>query len=57
MSYGSTESPANASLDLNQLSPNVAEKFAAEMNDWYKNQEYQTDTGPSAKARSTATLV
>lgn len=56
-SFEHSESSANASLNLSQLSPNVAEKFAAEMNDWYKTHEHQIETRPSSKGHSTATLV
>lgn len=33
----------NTSLDLSQLTPNVAENFSAEMNAWYQNHEHQVD--------------
>lgn len=56
-SFGTAEGSANASLDLSQLSSDVAEKFAAEMNDWYKNKEHQIETAPTPKGHSTATLV
>lgn len=51
----------NTSLDLNQITSNVAENFSAEMNAWYQNHEHQMDnnntTVPASKIRSTATLV
>ncbi|KAF2881192.1 hypothetical protein ILUMI_24976 [Ignelater luminosus] len=54
-------SSINTSLDLSQLTSNVAENFSAEMNAWYQNHEQQIDNnnperqGPNN--RSTATLV
>ncbi|KAK4871640.1 hypothetical protein RN001_015764 [Aquatica leii] len=49
----------NSSLDLSQLTSNVAENFSAEMNAWYQNHEQveNTRTGPHGSSRSTATLV
>lgn len=51
----------NTSLDISQLTPNVAEKFSAEMNAWYQNHDNQIDNNnapvPASKIRTTATLV
>lgn len=51
----------NTSLDLSQLTSNVAENFSAEMNAWYQNHEQQIDNNnperQGSSNRSTATLV